>query len=133
MIKGYLGILVIPVLAILLGSCTPNKKPAIIDTIDSKDIDVSKRNAPEQEITEIYIINGDHEDNGWFEGPSKSELLKALLEYPEHLFITPSLWKSFCGHREEQLKNLAKENITASLDNLEINDARVYNKNNFSI
>lgn len=83
-----------------------------------------------QDHTEIYIINGDHEDNGWFEGPSKSELLKALMEYPEHLFITPSLWKSFCGHREQQLHNLAKENISASLDNLEINEATVYNKDN---
>jgi hypothetical protein len=54
------------------------------------------------------------------------------MEYPEHLFITPSLWKSFCGHRKKQMNNLAKEHISASLDNLEINDAIVYNKNNKS-
>lgn len=98
-----------------------NVKEAHNETNSSKTVNDS---------TEIYIINGDHEERGWFEGPSKSELLKAFLEYPEHLFITPSLWKSFCAHREQQLKNLAKENISASLDNLEINDATIYNKDN---
>lgn len=92
----------------------------------------SSNNPQKQDITELYIINGDHEDDGWFKGPSKSELLKALLEYPEHLFITPSVWKSFCGHRKKQMNNLKKENISPSLDNLEINKATVYNTHNKS-
>lgn len=83
-----------------------------------------------QSNTEIYIINGDHEGSGWFEGPSKTEFLKALMSYPEHLFITPSLWKSFCSHRAEQMKHLTAKQISPSLDNLEITQAKVYNKDN---
>lgn len=78
--------------------------------------------------TQIYIINGDHEGEQWFDGPSKSEFLQALTAYPDHLFITPSLWKSFCNHRNKQLKHLEKEHIT--LDNLVVEQTRIYNKNN---
>jgi hypothetical protein len=80
--------------------------------------------------TEIYIINGDHENEGWFDGPTKTELLQAFMEQPKHLFITPSLWKSFCSCRSAQIKNLEKEQISASLDNLQIIESIVYNKDN---
>ncbi len=79
-----------------------------------------------QDRTEIYIINGDHEDTGWFAGPSKSEFLKALYDYPQHLFITPSLWKSFCYHRNEQMKELKKEKINKPFEQLKIENTAVY-------
>jgi hypothetical protein len=80
--------------------------------------------------TEIYIINGDHEGTGWFEGPSKSEFMRALYEYPQHMFITPSLWKSFCHHRNEQMKELKKENIEKPFDQLTIESTNVRNTKN---
>lgn len=119
-----ISILMIPILAALIGfGLTLRKTPKNAAQPGA---------AQEQDHTELYIINGDHEQNGWFDGPSKSEFLKAITERPEHLFITPSLWKSFCSHRAEQLKNLAKEKITASLENLEVTEANVYNKDNKS-
>ena len=92
--------------------------------------ELSRSTAQGEDHTELYIINGDHETEGWFDGPSKSEFLKAIAEKPEHLFITPSLWKAFCSCRNNQLNNLAQEKISASLDNMEICEANVYNKNN---
>lgn len=101
-------------------------RQGIIDEITH----VDSNTQTEHNYTEIYIINGDHESNGWFDGPSKSEFLKALYEYPQHLFITPSLWKSFCYHRNEQMKQLKKANINKPFEELKIEDTSVYHKDN---
>lgn len=83
--------------------------------------------AIEEDITEIYIINGDHEDSAWFAGPSKSELLRAFSDYPDHLFVTQSVWAAFCKHRSQQLENLRKNGIT-SLQDMEVVEGVLYNK-----